>query len=119
MFVVLHELGHVLALKLLKIPIKEIRIGDLISFRMGIFVLSPIILSSHVEFYEEEFSRKPRWNRALVFVAGPLVNIILFLIIPQRFFLLRIMNWLVFLTNVLPLFPHSDGREAVKELLHK
>jgi len=116
-FTILHELGHVLALKLLRVPIKQVRIGNLIYIRIGALKISPIIFDSCVEFHEEEFSKKSTLSRVLVFALGPLVNIALLWILPERLVVFRLMNLLIFLVNILPLFSGSDGREIINELV--
>lgn len=87
--VLLHELGHFVAAKLLKIPVLVFSIGfgkPLISKKIGEteYRLAPILFGGYVQMEGDEpgkksengFNSRPIWQRATVALAGPLVNLI-------------------------------------------
>lgn len=87
--VLLHELGHFIAAKLLKIPVLVFSIGfgkPLISKKVGEteYRLAPILFGGYVQMEGDEpgkksetgFNSRPVWQRATVAIAGPLVNLI-------------------------------------------
>jgi len=95
--VLLHELGHFVAAKLVKIPVLKFSIGfgkPLISKKIGetTYQIAPIPFGGFVQMEGDEpgktsekgFNIRPVWQRAFVAVSGPLVNLVtafLFLIV--------------------------------------
>ena len=81
--VTIHELGHFLMAKLLKIKVKIFSIGfgpSIFEKKWGetIYRISLIPLGGYVRFEnEKEFFEKEAWyKKALVVIAGPLANIL-------------------------------------------
>src|SRR5215510_16488689 len=91
--VVIHELGHFLVAKLFKIRVETFSVGfgpRLLGFRRGDtdYRISAFLLGGYVKMAGEtptdtitgeayEFLSKPKWQRFLVAVAGPAMNVIL------------------------------------------
>src|SRR5205823_7715137 len=103
--VVLHEFGHFLVAKLLKIRVETFSVGfgpRLIGRKWGTtdYRISAIPLGGYVKLggdesnapiegegaedipAEERFDLRPRWQRVLVSLAGPVMNILTALMIP-------------------------------------
>lgn len=88
--VLLHELGHFIAAKLLKIPVIRFSIGfgkPIFSKKIGEteYTIAPFLLGGFVQMEGEQpnqerdengFLSRPIWQRALVAIAGPAVNLI-------------------------------------------
>lgn len=89
LMIIIHELGHFLVAKLLKVSVKEFSlfIGPKIfsrKFGETIYSLRTIPIVAYVKLEGEEessesdnsFNKKPVWARALIILAGPLANIV-------------------------------------------
>ncbi len=87
--VLLHELGHFIAAKLVKIPVLKFSIGfgkPIISKKIGEteYQIAPILFGGFVQMEGDEpgkttadgFNSRPIWQRAFVAVSGPLVNLV-------------------------------------------
>src|SRR6187200_1990219 len=91
--IVIHELGHFLVAKFFKIRVETFSVGfgpRLVGFRYGDtdYRISALPLGGYVKMAGEnpgdtvsgaadEFLSKPKWQRFLVAVAGPAMNILL------------------------------------------
>jgi regulator of sigma E protease len=91
--IVIHELGHFLVAKFFKIKVETFSVGfgpRLLGFRRGDtdYRISAFLLGGYVKMAGEtpndtitgeayEFMSKPKWQRFLVAVAGPAMNVIL------------------------------------------
>jgi regulator of sigma E protease len=103
--VVIHEFGHFIVAKLLKIRVETFSFGfgpRLIGYKWGAtdYRVSAIPLGGYVKLggdesnapiegegeadipVEEQFNLRPRWQRILVSIAGPVMNIVTALAIP-------------------------------------
>ncbi len=89
LLVLLHELGHFIAAKLLKIPVEIFSIGfgkPLLKKKIGEteYRLSPFLFGGFIKMEGDEpgkpsengFNSRPIWHRATVAIAGPAVNLI-------------------------------------------
>ena len=104
-FIVLHELGHMLAGILLKLKLKNIEIN-------------PFGLSITFQGIGKNFSIKAPQNRILIAVAGPIINvlIIVFAFIFELDNIIIYSNILLLLLNLLPIYP-LDGGRILKNIL--
>ena len=100
--VFIHELGHFLAAKLLRVGVPVFSLGfgpRLLGFRRGgtDYRLSLVPLGGYVRLAgdesdderrgaPEEFLSRPRWQRLVVFLAGPLFNVTLALLVMWVYF---------------------------------
>jgi regulator of sigma E protease len=90
--IVVHEAGHLLAAKAFRVRVLTFSIGfgkRLLGFESGgtDYRISAVPLGGYVRLYGEspedqsgepgEFSAKPRWQRVVVFLAGPAMNVLL------------------------------------------
>lgn len=89
LLVLLHELGHFAAAKLLKIPVLVFSIGfgkPLLKKKIGEteYRICPILFGGFVQMEGDEpgkpsengFNSRPIWQRATVAIAGPMVNLV-------------------------------------------
>lgn len=77
--VVIHEIAHVVAAKIINLDIEEIHIGDelfAIRFR-NVFVSLNMISGSYVSFYSDSMKSKSRREIIIFFLSGPFANLIL------------------------------------------
>jgi len=103
--VFLHEVGHLVVSKLVKIPAKN---------------LTLMVVGGMVEFYDDYEQYEP-WKKLLITLGGPLVNVIIMLIIgfnvntvngsPDTILdSIKAMNVVLLLFNILPLYSLDGGR---------
>src|SRR6188472_782839 len=101
--IVIHELGHFLVAKFFKIKVETFSVGfgpRLIGYRYGDtdYRISAIPLGGYVKMAGEsvgdavtgapnEFLSKPKWQRFLVAVAGPLMNFVLAIVLLTGLFM--------------------------------
>jgi regulator of sigma E protease len=95
--ILIHELGHYVAARLVGVKVETFSFGfgpRLIGFKRGEtdFRISAVPFGGYVRMLGEQpgdepttdprsFQAKPRWQRALIVVAGPLMNIVLAIVI--------------------------------------
>ncbi len=93
----LHELGHILTLRLLHHGIHRLKL-----------TASGLIL---------ETGPLPYLHELFVSLSGPAVNFALLFVSARRFPLFALVNLCLFLYNMLPIFP-LDGGRALRAMLH-
>ncbi|MEE3002938.1 MAG: RIP metalloprotease RseP [Pseudomonadota bacterium] len=97
--ILIHELGHYVAAKIFNIKVKTFSIGlgktiwqrtdkNATSWRLGLFPIGGyvVVLNSQVDDvkpreYHQTFNIKPLWQKIVVYLAGPIANIICALVI--------------------------------------
>lgn len=102
-FILLHELGHIIVGLLLGLKISTIKFN---------------IAGISIEF--KNYGEKRELNKILVIVAGPIVNLIIFIIgILLKQELIIYINLVLFILNMLPIYPLDGGRVLKTILLNK
>jgi len=79
--IMIHEAGHLMAAKALRIPVKEFAVGfgpRLIAgkWRGTVYTVRLVLVGGYVLPDQEAFDAAPAWKRILVFAAGPAVNLL-------------------------------------------
>ena len=115
----LHELGHCFLLRIGKVNLCKLVIGNFFFIKFSKIWVSPLVLTSYTEFEDETFSMKNKLFRVLVFLGGPIVNLLLFLSLPDTLFDFKMINLFMLIFSLLPLGSKSDGFLAVRELFKK
>ena len=107
-FILCHELSHMV-------------MGIILGFKPKTLRLNPLGVS--IEFYNyEENNKKNKWKRILTYLAGPLINFLISMIIYFVDIDLEIKtkivytNFLIGIFNLLPILP-LDGGKVLKEIL--
>ena len=75
----LHELAHYFVAKMIKLEVLSVHIGDeLFSVHIGkVYISFMLRICSCVEFYADEMKEKSRWQRAVFFLSGPAMNLMI------------------------------------------
>lgn len=118
MVVLIHEIIHILLLKLYHVHIIQVNIGSLVFLRINNFALSPFIISGYVEFSSLEFNGISKFKKILFYLLPSLCNLGLGYIFYDLFFYFSIFNILYGIVNLFPLpFSGSDGMNVVTILI--
>ncbi len=114
---ILHEIGHFLALKIFKINIEYIVIGNGLYLKIKKIKISPIILTCHIEFLIKEYKKLNLIKRLIIIISGPLVNFIIFVSLPNEYIVYKYISLLIFLNSLIPIpFFNTDGMNIFKEI---
>lgn len=120
MSIVIHELAHLTAGKIIKLDIKEIHIGDrLYSIHINNLYLSPVMYSSaYVSFYSEDLLEKSLKDIIFFFLAGPFSNLLLMglAMIKMNSWHMNVLFWInlyLVIENVFPLIKRNDMRKLI------
>lgn len=102
-FILIHELGHVLAGITLGLKIKKMNIN---------------ILGLSIEF--ENYGKERKLNKIIIDSSGPFVNLVIFILAaflqkPK----IAYINLIILLVNMLPIFPLDGGRIIKTILMYK
>lgn len=114
---IFHELGHYIALKLFRVPIIKIIIGNFFHFGTKKIKISPIVLNGSVEFFMEQYEKLALIPRLIIIGAGPMMNFLLFFLLPKHLAALRLISLSIGIFNLLPIpYLNTDGGNIIKEL---
>lgn len=108
---VIHELGHLAAARLCRVPVTELGLGwgrKLWSFQRGDleWKLHALPVGAYVRLDMRELQRRPLDQQVFVLLAGVIVNLLAAVLMPDTAF--GTMNLLLAATNLLPLY-QQDG----------
>lgn len=118
--VIIHELLHYLLLKLSKVKCNSITLGNVFYFKYKKLNISPLIFSGNIEFSKKDFLELPTIIKILIFVIGPMGNILVFYFFNRSLYIFSIINLIYGLYNIIPLpLIKTDGYWLVKILLNK
>lgn len=88
-FVVIHELAHIITAKMLRVKIKEV-------------VLLSIGVNAR---YEENVSNLKEF---VIAIMGPIASLVLAIFMPNKMY--SVINIIIFVTNIFPIYPLDGGR---------
>lgn len=124
---ILHELGHLVVLKLNKLTFDRIVIGyDKLGIRIGKRLYCSLLpFFGYIEFDIDKLKRK---NAFVLFFSGPMANALVFIIAlaiiintyDWKIQFLMVFNCVLFITNVIPVGIKNDCtafRQYIKEYL--
>ncbi len=122
LFVIPHELGHLVVARSYNIPVKEFSVGFgklLAQTHVGgmdwSFRLIP--LGGYVNI---DFTQKiPYWNEMAILVAGSLVNIVMGIALFRRYRKLAISILRIGIFNLTPILFITDGAQMIRLTLHQ
>jgi membrane-associated protease RseP (regulator of RpoE activity) len=114
---ILHELGHYISLKIFRVEINQIVIGNILSLKIRKLKLSPIVLSCHVDFSMEDYEKLNLISKLIIIISGPLMNFFLVFLLPNHEATYRLFSFMVGISSLLPIpFLETDGSNIIKEI---
>lgn len=114
---ILHEFGHYMAIKICKVKIYKMVIGNMFYLNVKNFKLSPIILSCYVDFSEEDYNRLNLVWKLIIIAAGPFMNLLFALLSPNKYIIAKLLALFLGVSSLLPIpFLDTDGGNLIKEI---
>lgn len=116
--VIVHELAHLLFLRIYKVNICSIEIGNIIFLRLGKIKISPFIFSGSIKFSEMEFNSLALNKQIMIILSGIISSLLIFLIIPEQFYFCKMITLIYLMISCLPIpFIKSDTYILLKTLM--
>lgn len=114
---ILHELGHYIALKIFRVEINQIVIGNVLHLKIKKLKLSPIVLTCYVDFSMEDYEKLNLVSKLIIISSGPLMNFLIVLLLPKYEATYRFLSFTVGISSLLPIsFLKTDGGNIIKEI---
>ena len=115
--VVIHEMAHFFLLKIFHVEEIQITVGNFIYLPVGIFRISPFVLSGSVTFSDSDFGKLKLLPKLMIVMAGPAANILMGLVLSPWSWVLATLSYLMAVVSLLPIpFFKTDGGYIVKLL---
>lgn len=117
--VVIHEMAHFFLLKIFHVEEIQITVGNFIYLSIGIFRISPFVLSGSVAFSDSDFRKLKLLPKLMIVMAGPAANILMGLVLSPWSWVLATLSYLMAVVSLLPIpFFKTDGG-CIAKLLYE
>lgn len=103
LLVILHEMAHYIFIKINKVVISSIEIGNLIHLKIGKLKLSPFIFSGNIIFDVHKFNSLSLSRKAIILLSGLTSTLIIYFLVPSEFYLCKTLILIYFIGSCIPL----------------